>query len=264
MNFVSAPAAEICPQLYASLAGYRYQVFVERLGWELETVPGYEQDQFDHADTVHVVARDDDGDIVGCGRLLPSTERYLLESVFPQLLNGMPVPRDERIWELSRFAAMDVAAKGDAKASRRNYMAERVLLEALRYCAARGVTHLLAVSTVAVERLMQRAGVDMHRIGPPSMIGGQPVLAFVIGVNARSIEALSAFESAALGRGTAPAPVRVPAPTDILVSLQQAVDRAGAVRVPAGQWRAGLHAPQGAVHFTAHRIDDNLNQYQAQ
>lgn len=204
MNFLSAMTYELSSALYDSLANYRYQVFVERLGWELATAPGYEQDQFDHDDTVHIVARNTTGDIVGCGRLLPTTSSYLLESVFPELLNGLPVPRGEKIWELSRFAAMDVSDNADRSSTRRQYMAERVLLEALRFCAARGVTSLVAVSTLAVERLMQRAGVDMHRIGPPSMIGGQRVLAFVIGVNERSITALTAFESAAQGTGPKP------------------------------------------------------------
>src|SRR5205807_4897692 len=75
-------------------------------------------------------------------------------------------------------------------------LAERLLLRALQFCAERGVTQLVAVSTLPVERLMHRAGLDVHRIGPPSMIGGQPVLAFVIAVNERSIAALSEFETA--------------------------------------------------------------------
>src|SRR4051794_24886728 len=73
MEFVCNTAEKIPQALYRSLAGYRHQVFVERLGWELPSQPGYEQDQFDRADTVHVVARNASGDIVGCGRLLPTS-----------------------------------------------------------------------------------------------------------------------------------------------------------------------------------------------
>lgn len=219
MNFVSAKACELSPALYDSLAGYRYRVFVERLGWDLKTAPGYEQDQFDHEGTVHVVARDDDGEIVGCGRLLPTSGDYLLAGVFPELLNGIPAPRSDTIWELSRFAAMDVKGEDGALNARRQCMAERLLLQALRFCRDKGVTHLLAVTTVAVERLMQRAGVDCHRMGPPSIIGGEPVLAVVIAVNDRSIESLSAFEAAALGLGERPAPVRRAPESRVLHSL---------------------------------------------
>lgn len=203
MNFVCAPAAEIPQALYDSLAAYRYEVFVQRLGWELPSQPGYEQDQFDHADTVHVVARRLDGSIVGCGRLLPTTGPYLLEQVFPRLLNGLPTPRSPQIWELSRFAAMPV--NGAETPATPDYMAERVLLQALRFCAQRGVTHLLAVSTPPVERLLQRAGVECQRLGPPEMAGGKPVIAFVIAVSDASIEALARIEAAALAQE---APVR--------------------------------------------------------
>lgn len=205
MNFLCAQAGELPQPLVDSLARYRYQVFVERLGWELPAAPGYEQDQFDHAGTVHIVARSPQGQIVGCGRLLPTTGPYLLESVFPQLFNGLPIPRHEQVWELSRFAAMDV--DGGQPLTRADYMAERVLLQALRFCHARGVTHLLAVSTPPVERLLLRAGVECQRLGPPDIIGGQPVLAFVIRVSDVSIQALGAFETAAEGQT---APVRPP------------------------------------------------------
>ncbi len=195
MEFVCARAQELPMMLVDALAEYRFQVFVQRLGWELPCQPGYESDEFDRADTVHLMARDDHGHIVGCGRLLPTTGPYLLERVFPQLLNGLPVPRSPQVWELSRFAAMPT--QPGVSAGRRDYMAERVLLQALRYCAGQDVTHLLAVSTPAVERLLLRAGVQCQRLGPPELYAGQPVLAFVIAVSDSSVRALEAFERAA-------------------------------------------------------------------
>lgn len=199
MNFLTAKANELPQGLHDRLARYRHQVFVERLGWKLDTPAGYEQDQFDHAGTVHIVARDGRDEIVGCGRLLPCTGPYLLESVFPDLLNGAEAPRGEDVWELSRFAAMDVNVQA-ISSGRRHYMAERVLLEALRFCVARGVKALVAVSTLPMERLMMRAGVDVHRMGAPQVIGGQQVLGFVILVNEQSIAALAAYEVAACAR----------------------------------------------------------------
>ncbi|WP_326542878.1 acyl-homoserine-lactone synthase [Pseudorhodoferax sp.] len=242
MNFACARTADIPQPLYRSLAQYRYQVFVERLGWELPSEPGHEQDQFDHPATVHVMARDAAGRFIGCGRLLPTTGPYLLESVFPHLLNGLPVPRSEKVWELSRFAAMDPNGPSHG----RDHMAERVLLQALRFCAGHGVTHLLAVSTPPVERLLLRAGVQCQRLGPPDMAGGKPVIAFVIAVTDVSIAALARIEAAALRNET---PVRAPRSdgTDVLQGLlvlaHDGMD--GAAPVPAG-------TPAGAVETTLH------------
>lgn len=214
MNVVCARAKELSQPLYDSLARYRYDVFVQRLGWELDTLPGYEQDQFDHPDTVHIVARNGDDEVVGCGRLLPTTGPYLLESVFPQLFNGLQVPRSTRVWELSRFAAMG------ANLRRQDYMAERILLQSLRFCAANGVSHLLAVSTPPVERLLLRAGVECQRLGPPEIIDGQAILAFVIAVTDVSIAALEHFELAAAGVPLTTRPARSASLT-ALVQLAQ-------------------------------------------
>jgi acyl homoserine lactone synthase len=182
--------------LYQELSAYRRKVFVDRLGWDLPCAAGGEQDQFDRDDTVYLVARDDD-EVIGCGRLLPSTGPYLLQEVFPELLNGREPPRSHSVWELSRFAVGDI---GKSEAARDKYLATRMLLRALECCQREGVQQLLAVTSGAVERLMLRAGVDLQRLGPPALIDGQPVFAFVIWVNKRSIAALTVFEDRAAER----------------------------------------------------------------
>jgi acyl homoserine lactone synthase len=195
MKVICAQAHELSATRHNALASYRHKVFVERLGWGLNVVPGFEQDQFDRDDTVHVMASNDTEELIGCARLLPTVGRYLLEEVFPELLNGTPVPRSEKVWELSRFAATGSGRSAGAAGGRREYLAQRLLLKALQYCALRDVTQLVAVTTVSVERLMHRAGVEVCRIGPPSIIGGQPVLALVIEVNKCSLDALAKFEN---------------------------------------------------------------------
>ena len=51
MEFVLADAESLPKYLYEALGRYRYRVFVERLGWRLDTPPGIERDQFDRPDT---------------------------------------------------------------------------------------------------------------------------------------------------------------------------------------------------------------------
>jgi len=92
MDILSGIRAGLPKSLYTDLVAYRHQVFVEMLGWELDTPNGYERDQFDRPGTVYVVARDDAQRISGCARPLPTTKLYLLSEVFPELLNGLPPP----------------------------------------------------------------------------------------------------------------------------------------------------------------------------
>src|SRR5690606_14870461 len=77
---------------------------------QLETPEGIEQDQFDRPDTVYVIAVSDKGNVIGCARLLPTEKPYLLGEVFPALLNGLEPPASPEVWELSRFAAVDLGS----------------------------------------------------------------------------------------------------------------------------------------------------------
>ena len=92
MRITSGCSAELRPPLMTRMARYRHRVFVEKLGWQLHCRDALELDQFDRDDTVYVIAQNEDGEVIGTARLLPTTRPYLLAEVFPQLLNGAPAP----------------------------------------------------------------------------------------------------------------------------------------------------------------------------
>lgn len=171
MNVVSGNQAELPPRLCADLDCYSHNVFVESLRWDLNAPEGIEQDQFDHQDTVYVIARDDEGRINGCARLLPTTGPYLLEEVFPELLNGLSPPSSSKVWELSRFAAVDVS---DTSASPRGQLSSPIAVALLRgtiqVAAQLGAKHLITVSPIGGERLFRASGFLVHRAGPPMVV----------------------------------------------------------------------------------------------
>lgn len=178
MNIVSGGKTDLPHGLYADLGIYRHEIFVELLGWELNTPKGIEQDQFDRQDTVYVIARNSENRINGCARLLPTTKPYLLKEVFPELLNGLTPPSSSDIWELSRFAAADVS---DASASPRGQMSSPIAIAllkgAIQTASRLGAKRLITVSPLGVERLLRHAGFRSHRAGPAMVIGGHPLFA---------------------------------------------------------------------------------------
>jgi acyl homoserine lactone synthase len=183
MNFVAGTAGSLMGT-YQQVASYRHKVFVENLGWDLHSPDGYEQDQFDRPDTVYVAARNDDEEICGCARLLPTTRPYLLAEVFPQLLNGMAPPNSADIWELSRFATVDF--NSDDRSPLRQMSSETAidLLQAAIDCAAQhGASRLITVSPLGIERLLRNAGFRAHRAGPPMRIDGHLIFACWIEVS---------------------------------------------------------------------------------
>lgn len=185
MNVIAGKTSAFTESMFSEVASYRYKVFIETLGWELETKNGEELDQFDRPDTVYVVSQDDAGKVNGCARLLPTNRPYLLGDIFPQLLNGLPVPCSADVWELSRFAAVDFNNRTSSALSQfSSEIAINLLRESIACAAAHGAKRLITVSPVGIERLLRRAGFHARRAGPPMIIDGHPIFACWIDVEA--------------------------------------------------------------------------------
>lgn len=187
MNIVSGNQAALPQRLFTDLESYRYEVFVELLKWDLDTPEGIERDQFDREDTVYVIARDDDGRINGCARLLPTTKPYLLGDVFPELLNGQEPPSSPEVWELSRFAAVDLAnLSTSARSQISSPTAVALLKNTIQSAAKLGAKRLIMVTPIGVERLLRAAGFRARRAGPPMVLGGHPLFACWIDIDQAS------------------------------------------------------------------------------
>jgi len=183
-------ARELPQGMEGRLGLYRYGVFVEELGWDLPTPAGSERDQFDREDTVYVVAEDEKGQLAGCARLLPTTRNFLLGEVFPQLMNGLPVPCSPEVWELSRFSTRpgDIGTGLTREEQRNRFrLLFRVLVEA---AMGRGATRLITFTALGVERILRQIGIHSHRVGPPQPIDGKPVIALWIELDEQTTQAL--------------------------------------------------------------------------
>jgi N-acyl-L-homoserine lactone synthetase len=178
MQIVSGSSAQLQQGLHASVGRYRHRVFVDKLGWDVPSRDGIEADQFDRPDTVYVVGRDDQGQVCGCARLLPTTRPYLLGEVFPQLLNGLAPPASPVVGEWSRFAATDFNSQATSALGKMSSEAAIALMHASLACAAgHGAKRLIMVTNIGVERLLRRAGFQAQRAGPPMVIEGHPIFA---------------------------------------------------------------------------------------
>lgn len=178
LKFIGGTLESLSSDLFEGIARYRHKVFVETLGWELPVRAGLELDQFDRKDTIYVAAKQEDGRLVGIGRLLPTDRPYLLDQVFPQLMGDAQPPRRADVWELSRFAAVDFDDESVHPLGQfSSPIAVGLLREVLRLAADHGVVRLITVSPLGVERLLRRAGFAAHRAAPPVVVDGQPLFA---------------------------------------------------------------------------------------
>jgi acyl homoserine lactone synthase len=166
---------------------FRHDVFVKRLKWKLPAGDEVERDQYDTSHARYVVVSDDSERITACARLLPTTERYMLPELFPQLLGDCDTPRDHTIWELSRFATT-VRETGEGRILSLSKPTLDFLGLVLDFAQRHNIERLIFVTSIGIERLMLRAGVCAHRLGPPAVVDGHLTVALFIEVE-RTVEA---------------------------------------------------------------------------
>ena len=190
MTVLSGTKSQLSTNVEAELASYRYEIFVQTLQWQLPAENGREFDQFDRPDTHYIIARDSLGLICGCARLLPTTRPYLLDEIFPGLMNGQPAPHDTEVWELSRFSTKGTGEL--APPSREDARARFCTLFAavVEAAMAQGATRLITFTAMGVERILRSIGMHAHRVGPPQMIDDKPVLAMWIELDEQTCRSL--------------------------------------------------------------------------
>lgn len=196
MTVLCGTRSQLSSSAEAELASYRYEIFVDRLHWQLPAEVGREFDQFDRADTRYVIARDAHGRVCGCARLLPTTQAYLLDEVFPGLMNGQAAPHDVGVWELSRFSTR---APGELQAPSREEARTRfccLFATVVETALTQGATRLITFTAMGVERILRRIGIHAHRVGPPQLIDDKPILALWIELDEQTCRSLGlAWES---------------------------------------------------------------------
>lgn len=159
----------------------RARVFKDRLGWEVPVLSGMEIDGYDALEPMYMMIREPGaGALRGCWRLLPTEGPYMLKDSFAQLLHGQPAPSDERIWELSRFA---IQTDCNSRFGFSDITIESIG-EIISHGYRAGIDQYVTVTTVAIERLLRRAGVVTRRFGPACQIGIEKAVALYVDVPA--------------------------------------------------------------------------------
>lgn len=142
----------------------RDSVFRKRLGWDVNSVDGYERDHYDNLDPVYMISVKGAMETDGCWRLLPTTRPYMLKDTFPELLRGEPAPQHPQIWELSRFAVLPKCGR-DIRQPNLSSTTLEMIRAAIDFADRHSITTYVTVTSVALERLLRRIGIPLQRFG---------------------------------------------------------------------------------------------------
>lgn len=167
----------------------RADVFKNRKGWDIPLIGDMEIDGYDALDPLYMLIHEnaDSAQVKGCWRLLPTTGPYMLKDTFPQLLCGKNAPCSDKIWELSRFA---INSRSD-RSMNFSEITFQAIQEIIQYGLDKGLDSYVTVTTVGVERMLARTGINIRRFGPPEDIGVERAVALEIILGEKSRRAIS-------------------------------------------------------------------------
>ncbi len=154
------------PEVLRGMFKLRHNVFYERLGWQVDSQNGLERDVYDELNPLYMIAQRDEHDVEGCWRILPTTGPYMLKNTFPQLLCGEETPSSRNIWEVSRFAVLpEGTCSSNPSQAPVHSTTLAMLRKAVEFADQNRISHYVAVTSVALEKLLKKVGVPMYRFG---------------------------------------------------------------------------------------------------
>lgn len=166
----------------------RHQVFKEKLRWKVSSIGNKEIDTFDLLKEVaYILAIDDDQNLIGCMRLLPTTNKYMLEHVFKGLLPVCPKHKD--IWEISRFT-IDPKLQKDTCMLCLNTPTLLLLKGLCEFAKQNNITSYVAATTATLNRLVRTVHMDTKIIGQPMVIEETKVIALQIFMNKQTFNGI--------------------------------------------------------------------------
>ncbi|WP_104664161.1 acyl-homoserine-lactone synthase [Ensifer adhaerens] len=149
----------------------RKRVFHDFLKWDVKTEGEWEIDNYDQANPLYVLSyAPDTGRLRGALRLLPTLGPNMLDDTFPILLGDNPEIRSASVWESSRFC-IEPEISQDRASNQVTVAAAELMCGVGELGLASGISHIVTVTDVFLERMFRRMGCPGERIAEPHRIG---------------------------------------------------------------------------------------------
>lgn len=165
----------------------RYNVFYNRLHWDVSTTGQEEVDEYDELDPVFIAALDNLNKVRACCRIMPTTGSYMLRDIFPSLLGSTAAPDAENIWEISRFAVDKTPTAGVGF----SMIPSKMIAHLVRHASLSKIEHYVFATTVGFERLLKCMNVNCERVSTSRQIGKERCVALWLHIDRVTLAAVS-------------------------------------------------------------------------
>lgn len=164
----------------------RAAVFGGRLEWDVTTTDQGERDQYDNFLPTYILAISTDQKVVGCARLLPAFGPTMLEQTFPQLLERGSLDPHAAMIESSRFC-VDTSLQA-ARGGTLHQVTLTMFAGIIEWSMVNGYTEIVTATDVRFERILNRAGWPLRRLGDPLAIANTVAVAGSLPADRASFE----------------------------------------------------------------------------
>lgn len=158
------------PREIAQMHEIRKRTFHDRLHWRVTTLRDWDIDEFDALNPLYLLSVDDNNNVRGSLRLLPTTGPNMLADVFPELLDdGMRI-ESATVWESSRFSVEQEAAS-ERSDNLLNRTTGELLTGIVEVGLLAGLTEVVSIYDAMFARILRRANCAAELIGKPARLG---------------------------------------------------------------------------------------------
>ncbi|RCI77200.1 autoinducer synthesis protein [Brucella anthropi] len=164
----------------------RAAVFGSRLEWDVSVTKQGERDEYDDLLPTYILAISAGQKVAGCARLLPASGPTMLEQTFPQLLERRSLGAHPAMVESSRFCVDTSLPAGRGGSLHQVTLA--MFAGIIEWSIANGYSEIVTATDVRFERILNRAGWPMKRLGEPSAIGNTTAVAGSLPADRASFE----------------------------------------------------------------------------
>lgn len=164
----------------------RADVFGGRLEWDVAITDGAERDQYDELNPTYILATYGNK-VDGCARLLRAVGPTMLELTFPQLLRDGSLNANTTMIESSRFC-VDTTLPAGRGGGQLHLATLTMFTGIIEWSMANGYDSIVTATDLRFERILNRAGWPMARLGEPVAIGNTVAIAGTLPADQASFE----------------------------------------------------------------------------
>lgn len=173
IDAISLENAHLLGDALPSAHRLRHRIFIGRRKYAVPSHRGMEWDRFDTPAAVYMLWRDEALRVRAIARVIPTSQPYMIQQLWPELVTNGELPCSDDVCEVTRFGI-----DRDLDAERRARVAGELFCALGEFGLKTGASAYIFVTPAAViDSALGNAGVAFQRLGVSNRLGRLPVVA---------------------------------------------------------------------------------------